>query len=72
MTDYLVIYEQGEDGGWGAHSPDIDGVFATGATREEVEGLMKEGIVLHLNYLKEQGIEVPSPAQKRSCGFVAA
>ena len=28
MKDYLVIYERAEDGGWGAHSPDVEGVFA--------------------------------------------
>src|ERR1700712_1709850 len=27
MRDYLVIYEVTEDGSWGAHSPDVDGVF---------------------------------------------
>ena len=26
----LVISEQAEDGGWGAHSPDVDGVFDRG------------------------------------------
>jgi hypothetical protein len=23
MTDYLVVYEQADDGGWGAQSPDV-------------------------------------------------
>jgi predicted RNase H-like HicB family nuclease len=32
MKDYLVIYEQAEDGGWGAHSPDVEDVFALGET----------------------------------------
>lgn len=26
MNDYLIIYERAEDGGWGAHSPDVEGV----------------------------------------------
>lgn len=70
MTAYLVIYEQGEDGGWGAHSPDVDGVFAVGESREEVERLMQEGIALHIDHLKEQGLEAPAP--NRIYGFVAA
>jgi hypothetical protein len=28
MKDYLVIYEQADGGGWGAHSPDVEGVLA--------------------------------------------
>src|SRR3978361_167519 len=27
LKDYLSIYEQAEDVAWGAHSPDVDGVF---------------------------------------------
>lgn len=42
MKNYLVIYEQAPDGGWGAHSPDVDGVFALGETRGEVELRMRE------------------------------
>ncbi len=45
MKEYLVIYEQAEDGGWGAHSPDVEGVFALGRTREEVEARMAEALV---------------------------
>jgi predicted RNase H-like HicB family nuclease len=30
MKDYLVVDEQAEDGGWRAHSPDVEGVFARG------------------------------------------
>ena len=37
MKQYLVIYEQAEDGGRGAHSPDVEGVFALGERRGEVE-----------------------------------
>jgi predicted RNase H-like HicB family nuclease len=44
MKEYLVIYEQAEDGGWGAHSPDVEGVYALGPTREEVEARMAEAL----------------------------
>jgi predicted RNase H-like HicB family nuclease len=59
--DYLVIYEQAEDGAWGAHSPDVDGVFALGATRDEVEARMREAMAAHLTYLQEQGLSAPRP-----------
>jgi predicted RNase H-like HicB family nuclease len=28
MSDYVVTYEQAEDGGWGAYIPDLPGVVA--------------------------------------------
>ena len=70
MTSYLVIYEQAEDGGWGAHSPDVDGVFAVGETREEVEARMAEALSGHLSYLRESGRPVPEP--HTDAGRVAA
>jgi predicted RNase H-like HicB family nuclease len=70
MKDYLVIYEQGEDGGWGAHSPDIEGVFALGQTREEVEARMAEALTAHLSMLRERGERIPEP--RTDAGRVAA
>jgi len=61
LKDYLVIYEQAEDGAWGAHSPDVEGVFALGQTRSEVELRMTEALVAHLSYLSESGRPVPDP-----------
>jgi len=61
MKDYLVIYEQADDGGWGAHSPDVDGVFALGETRQEVERRMAEALKAHLAYLREEGRPIPEP-----------
>lgn len=70
MKDYLVIYEQAEDGGWGAHSPDVDGVFALGQTRAEVESRMAEALSAHLAHLRESGRSVPDP--HTDAGRVAA
>jgi predicted RNase H-like HicB family nuclease len=70
LKDYLVIYEQAEDGGWGAHSPDVEGVFAFGVTRAEAEARMAEALAAHLAYLREQGETVPEP--HTDAGRVAA
>ena len=70
MRDYLVIYEVTEDGSWGAHSPDVDGVFALGASREEVESRMREALTAHLAYLRDRGKPVPEP--HTAAGRVAA
>ncbi len=70
MKNYLVIYERAEDGGWGAHSPDVEGVFALGETREQTEGHMAEALAAHLAYLREQG--KPTPEPHTDAGRIAA
>jgi predicted RNase H-like HicB family nuclease len=69
MKQYLVIYEQADDGGWGAHSPDVEGVFALGGTRAEVEERMSEALAAHLDYLRERvprfRNRTPTPAASR-------
>lgn len=61
MTEYVVIYEQGETGGWGAHSPDLPGCYALGDSRGEVEQNMREAIAVHLEELRRRGKPVPKP-----------
>ncbi|MBA2504736.1 MAG: type II toxin-antitoxin system HicB family antitoxin [Thermoleophilaceae bacterium] len=70
MKDYLVIYEQAEDGGWGAHSPDVEGVYALGDTRDEVERRMAGALQFHFEILREEGKAIPEP--HTSAGHVAA
>jgi predicted RNase H-like HicB family nuclease len=69
LTDYLVIYEQG-DTSWGAYSPDLPGVAVVGDTREEVERLMRDAIPLHLEALRNAGLTVPGP--HNAAGVIAA
>jgi predicted RNase H-like HicB family nuclease len=57
---YLVVIEE-TDTGFSAYSPDLDGCVATGATREEVERQMKEAVAFHLDGMREDGHDVPSP-----------
>lgn len=61
MTDYVVIYEQADDGGWGAYSPDLEGCIALGDSREEVEKHMREGIALYLDELRRRGHPIQQP-----------
>jgi len=70
MKQSLVIYEQADDGGWGAHSPDVEGVFALGRTREEAELRMGEALAEHLAHLRESGWPVADP--HTDAGRVAA
>ena len=69
MTEYLVIYEQG-DTSWGAYSPDLPGVAVVGDSRDEVELLVRAAIPLHLEALRAAGLPVPEP--HNAAGVVAA
>ena len=57
---YLTVIEKTKTG-FSAYSPDLDGCIATGKTNEEVEKLMKEAIEFHLEGIRIEGIEMPSP-----------
>jgi predicted RNase H-like HicB family nuclease len=70
MREYLVVYERGDNGDWGAHSPDVEGVFALGATRDEVEARMRKALAAHLGYLRDIGQAIPEP--RTDAGRVAA
>jgi predicted RNase H-like HicB family nuclease len=60
LTEYLVIYEPGDDN-WSAHAADLPGCVATGADRDETESNMREAIAAHVALLREYGQPVPAP-----------
>jgi predicted RNase H-like HicB family nuclease len=57
---YAVIIEAGERN-YSAYVPDLPGCIATGQTVEEVKRLIREGIALHLEGLREDGLPIPEP-----------
>lgn len=60
---YMVVIERGETS-WGAHVPDLPGCVAVGETREEVVGLIREAITLHIEGLRTDGLPVPKPSSE--------
>ena len=60
MHDYLVIFEQGKDGGWGAYVPDLPGLGVAAETRADVETLIREGIKIHIEELRSDGLPIPA------------
>jgi predicted RNase H-like HicB family nuclease len=58
---YLIIIERGSDG-YGAWAPDLPGCVALGDTADEVEREMRDAIAFHLEGLREDGREIPSPS----------
>ena len=55
---YLIVIEQTPEN-LSAFSPDLPGCVATGATRAEVESRMRVAIRMHLDGMKEDGIQIP-------------
>ena len=55
---YMVVIERGESS-WGSHVPDLPGCVAVGETRDEVMGLIREAIALHIDELRREGLPVP-------------
>ena len=62
MREYLVIFERGNDGGWGAYAPDLPGLGVVGDSREDAEQLIREGIAIHIAGLREDGLPIPEPS----------
>jgi predicted RNase H-like HicB family nuclease len=44
--------------------PDLPGCIAVGETLEEVQQLIREAIVFHLEGLKENGLPIPEPTTR--------
>jgi predicted RNase H-like HicB family nuclease len=70
MSEYVVIYEQADDGGWGAYMPDLPGVVALGATRSEVAERMREALTAYADDARQQGRTQPVP--HHAAGTIAA
>ena len=61
--EYLVVVEKGKSN-FGAYVPDLPGCIAVGDTRREVMKLIREGIALHIEALRESGQPIPAPSSK--------
>jgi len=61
MSEYVVIYEEAEDGSWGAYIPDLPGVIALGSTRAEVAQRIQEALSAYADDLQQRGRSLPSP-----------
>jgi predicted RNase H-like HicB family nuclease len=61
MSEYVVIFERAEDGGWGAYLPDVPGVVALGTSREEVADLIQEALDAYAQEIATLGQRLPEP-----------
>jgi predicted RNA binding protein YcfA (HicA-like mRNA interferase family)/predicted RNase H-like HicB family nuclease len=61
--EYLVVLEKGKTS-YGAYVPDLPGCVAVGETRRDVLKLIREGIELHIEALRDAGETIPPPTSK--------
>ena len=61
MSEYVVVFERAEDGGWGAYLPDLPGVVALGATRDEVAERIHEAVEAYAREMASLGKSLPEP-----------
>ena len=61
MSEYVVIYEQSDEGAWGAYMPDLPGVVALGKTQAEAAERIQEALGAYADDLRERGGSLPAP-----------
>ena len=63
MKRYAIVIE---DAGTNlsAYVPDLPGCVATGESEQEVERLIREAIVLHVEGMLEDGLSIPEPSSQ--------
>jgi predicted RNase H-like HicB family nuclease len=57
---YLVVLEETSTG-YSAYSPDVPGCVATGNTADDAKSEMAAAIAFHLEGMKSEGLELPTP-----------
>jgi predicted RNase H-like HicB family nuclease len=61
MSQYAVIFERADDGGWSAYAPDLGAVVAAADSREGVEIRMREALSLYAEEMERDGLSLPPP-----------
>ena len=61
MSEYVVVFERADDGGWGAYLPDLPGVVALGRSREEVADRIREALDAYTDEMTALGEQLPAP-----------
>lgn len=72
MTQFVVLVERTEDGGYGAWIPDLPGCVALGFTYDQVIAEMAKAVHLHLDGLRADGVPIPAPTTIASIAIDAA
>ena len=68
---YAIVIEQAA-ANYSAYVPDLPGCVATGNTLTEAEEQIREAISFHLEGLREDGLQIPSPSSRVEYVEIAA
>lgn len=63
VEGYVVLIERGPQS-YGAYVPDLPGCIAVGDSSEEVVGMMRETLPVHLALMREAGEAIPVPSSE--------
>jgi predicted RNase H-like HicB family nuclease len=63
MKEYAAVFEKTSTG-WSAYAPDLPGLGVAAETIEEAEQLLREGIEIHIEGLREDGLPIPEPSTR--------
>jgi predicted RNase H-like HicB family nuclease len=63
MTEFAAVFERTSNG-WSAYVPDLPGLGVAAATIEETEQLLREGIEIHIEGMREDGLPIPEPSTR--------
>jgi len=61
MKSYVAIFEQADDGGWGAYVPDLPGCVSWGPSREDAARNVRDAIETYIDGLRELNEPIPEP-----------
>ncbi|WP_018349596.1 type II toxin-antitoxin system HicB family antitoxin [Longispora albida] len=59
MTEYTILIERADDGGYGAWCPDLPGCVALGDTYDECVDEMRSAMTFHLEVMREHNEPIP-------------
>jgi len=68
---YAIVIEKAPGSNYSAYVPDLPGCVATGDSLEEVTRLMEDGIVFHIEGMREDGLPIPEPTTRVAYAEVA-
>jgi len=60
MKQYAAVFEKTSNG-WSAYAPDLPELGVAAATFAEIEQLLREGIEMHIDGMREDGLPIPEP-----------
>lgn len=60
MKEYAAVFEKTSNG-WSAYAPDLPGLGVAAATFAQTEQLLREGIEMHIDGMREDGLPIPEP-----------